>query len=123
MKDVICEGSLLKCQWGLIPSPIKCLPFTMTKAAKKKIATIIDFAPNINIKSFGMCRSPITTIYTPLGPVYPPCMPSVVSPWQSGNTKVKVNGKQILTPGSKCLCIKGMGKIEIMITTFPNVKQ
>jgi hypothetical protein len=123
MKDVICHGALLKCQWGLIPTPLKCMPFTLTTAAKKKIATIMDFAPNMNIGSFGLCRSPITTIYTPAGPIYPPCMPAVVAPWQGGNPKVKVNGRQILTPSSKCMCIKGMGKIQIMLSTFPNVKQ
>ncbi|MBL1176266.1 DUF4280 domain-containing protein [Pantanalinema sp. GBBB05] len=109
---------------------LQCVPFGMTPSALIVIpkgtpvmvngllaATIMDFAPTVNILPFGMCSSianptvaaataAASGVLTPM-----PCVP-VTTPWSPGALKVKIGVFPALTNTSVCNCAWG-GVIKI----------
>jgi hypothetical protein len=82
-------------------------------------ATIMDFAPVVNIPPFGMCSNPANPavasataaawgVLTPM-----PCVPVTVAPWMLGSTKVLINNFPALDSTCKCMCAYG-GCISIV---------
>ncbi|NEZ55300.1 DUF4280 domain-containing protein, partial [Adonisia turfae] len=82
-------------------------------------ATIMDYAPIVNIPPFGMCTSlanPTVASATAaaLGVLTPmPCLPVIPAPWVPGSPTVNINNFPALNNSSKCMCTWG-GVITIM---------
>ena len=54
----ITSGAGMACSFGAAPGAISVLPLSGVTAAGAPAATIMDIAPLVNIRSFGMCNSP-----------------------------------------------------------------
>jgi len=112
-------GATLKCSFGMTPSSLIVIPKgTPTMIEGKLAATIMDYAPIVNIPSFGMCQSltnPTVASATAaaLGVLTPmPCMPVIPTPWLPGSSTVLIHNFPALNNNSKCLCTWA-GIIEI----------
>lgn len=114
-------GSLLQCTMGAAPASLVVLVPTVT-AATPPGANIMDFAPMVNIPTFGMCNSPANPAVAAataaaLGVLTPmPCMPAT-TPWTPGVATVLLRGMPALDASSTCMCAFG-GQISI---TTPDV--
>lgn len=115
------SGSMLQCSMGAAPASLVVVVPTVT-AATPPGANIMDFAPMVNIPTFGMCRSPANPTVAAataaaLGVLTPmPCVP-VTTPWTPGVATVLLRGMPALDASSKCMCAFG-GQISI---TTPDV--
>ena len=110
------SGSMLQCSMGAAPASLVVAVPTVT-AATPPGANIMDFAPMVNIPTFGMCRSPANPTVAAataaaLGVLTPmPCVP-VTTPWTPGVATVLLRGMPALDASSKCMCAFG-GQISI----------
>jgi len=101
----------LACTFGAAPSTLTVLPVTGVSAGKMPAATIMDFAPMVNIPPFGMCLSianPMVAAATAaaLGVFTPmPCIPATTSPWTPGAVTVSHGGMPALDNASMCMCM------------------
>jgi hypothetical protein len=115
------SGSMLQCTMGAAPASLVVVVPTVT-AATPPGANIMDFAPMVNIPTFGMCRSPANPTVAAataaaLGVLTPmPCVPAT-TPWAPGVATVLLRGMPALDASSKCMCAFG-GQISI---TTPDV--
>lgn len=115
------SGSMLQCTMGAAPASLVVVVPTVT-AATPPGANIMDFAPMVNIPTFGMCRSPANPTVAAataaaLGVLTPmPCVPAT-TPWAPGVATVLLRGMPALDASSKCTCVFG-GQISI---TTPDV--
>ena len=95
---------MLKCTFGMTPSSLMVTVPLRPMIQNKPKATIMDFAPLVNILPFGMCQSlsnPMVASATSaaMGVLTPmPCIPVIVAPWAPG-------GKAAASP-STCLAIR-----------------
>lgn len=109
----VCQGAILQCMFGSVPTPLNVLPVNMTNTSSKPVATIMDNKPMVNITPFGMCSSlmnPAVASATSaaLGVLTPmPCIPVIVAPWAPGSATVMVKGNPILTDSSVLTCMYG----------------
>lgn len=114
----VTDGALLQCSFGAAPAMLGVLPVGKTMATNKPAATIMDNAPMLNIKPFGVCTSlsnPTVAAATAaaLGVLTPmPCIPAIPAPWVPGSATVMIGNKPALTSDSKCMCAYG-GVIQI----------
>lgn len=114
MPQQVCMGALMQCTFGVAPASLIVIPKgPPVLAGKRPAATIMDFAPIVNIPTFGMCNSvanPVVAaamaaklgVFTPM-----PCVPATVMPWITGATKVLINKVPALTQTSTCQCLWG----------------
>lgn len=115
---------MLMCPFGLAPSTLTVLPTTMVSCSKMPAATIMDFAPMVNIAPFGMCTSlanPTVASATAaaMGVLTPmPCVP-VTTPWTPG-VPVVMYGKQPAVDNT-CMCNCAWG--GVITITFPGQVQ
>ncbi len=125
MKPVVVQGTLLKCSFGNLPTPIMVLP------DKKVISTFpvavkSDHIPFVNILPFGMCSNPANPMVAAataaaLGVLTPmPCIPCTVKDWGGVSGKVKIGGKEAVNIGSCLKCLYG-GRIQAVAPIKPNV--
>jgi hypothetical protein len=90
----------------------------MVMAMSMPVATITDFAPMVNIPTFGMCSSlanpeVASATAAALGVLTPmPCVPVTTSPWAPGSAVVTISGVPALSQESTCQCTWG-GTITI----------
>jgi hypothetical protein len=116
--QVISEA-VLSCTFGVAPSTLTVLPTTGVACSKLPAATIMDFAPMVNIAPFGMCISlanPEVAAATAaaLGVLTPmPCIPATTTPWVPGCEIVTLGGAPALDNISTCMCMWA-GVISIM---------
>lgn len=110
------SGSMLQCTMGAAPATLVVVVPTVT-AATPPGANIMDFAPMVNIPTFGMCNSPANPAVAAataaaLGVLTPmPCVPAT-TPWAPGVPTVLLRGMPALDASSKCMCAFG-GQISI----------
>ncbi len=114
MAQQVCMGALMQCSFGVTPAPLIVIPKgPPVLASSMPAATIMDFAPIVNIPTFGMCNSvtnPVVAaamaaklgVFTPM-----PCVPATVIPWMPGSMKVLINKMPALTSTSTCNCLWG----------------
>jgi hypothetical protein len=114
MPQQVCMGAMLQCSFGVAPTSLIVIPKgPPVLASNMPAATIMDFAPIVNIPTFGMCNSlanPVVIaamaakagVFTPM-----PCIPATVIPWITGSTKVLINKIPALTNTSTCNCLWG----------------
>jgi hypothetical protein len=126
--QVISTASLA-CTFGAAPSTLTVLPVTGVTCSKLPAATIMDFAPMVNIAPFGMCMSPANPTVAAataaaLGVLTPmPCIPATTTPWTPGAVTVSYGEMPALDNASMCMCMWG-GVIGVvspgqMQTTVP----
>jgi len=117
MKKFVCMGAMLQCSNGMSPCPLVVVNPLGPSINMMTMATVTDFAPFVNIASFGMCRTqsnPTVAAATAAaqGVLTPmPCIPVIPAPWSPG-ASVKIGGKKALLENSKCKCTWG-GSITI----------
>ena len=107
----VTTGAMMTCTFGLTPCPLVVLPARTVLLSGRPKANITDFAPIVNIASFGMCSAPTNPtviaataaamgVFTPM-----PCIPAIVSPWIPGYPQVLVQGMPALTSESRNMCM------------------
>lgn len=90
-------ATTLMCPMGSAPCSLVVLPVTRTIIMVGPPATMVDFAPMLNIMSFGMCMSPANPTVAAataaaLGVLTPmPCIPAT-TPWAPSNPTVIIGG-------------------------------
>lgn len=106
----VCSGALLMCSFGAAPSSLAVLPTNRTFAGGPVAATIMDYAPMVNILPFGLCTSlanPMVASATAaaLGVLTPmPCIPATAAPWMPGAPTVLIGSMPALDDTSKLMC-------------------
>lgn len=112
-------GAMLQCPFGVAPSTLIVIPKGLPVFDSGPLAaTIMDFAPLVNIPPFGMCTSlanPTVASATAaaLGVLTPmPCIPVIPAPWAPGSPTVMIGTFPALNNSSKCMCAWG-GVISI----------
>jgi len=112
MGVLVCTGAIMSCTFGMAPSVLDALPDTGV-VCPTPAATIMDFAPIVNIPPFGMCFSEanpevIAATAAALGVLTPmPCVPVTVAPWIPGAPTVLLGGQPALDDLSTCICAWG----------------
>jgi hypothetical protein len=119
MGIIVVAGAIIQCPFGTTPASLSVTSQNMVLAEGKPVATVQDFAPNVNISGCGMCSSmanPQVAAATAaaLGVLTPqPCIPAVAGPWIATQTKCLAGGKPCLTNDSKAICSYG-GNLSII---------
>lgn len=119
MSLLINTGSMCKCAFGMIPTPLTATNTARTQCSSTPALTIMDFAPMVNIKPFGMCTTPsnptvAAATAAALGVLTPmPCIPATTAPWTPGSPTVLIGGIPALNNSSVCVCAWG-GVISIV---------
>ncbi|MCC8120321.1 MAG: DUF4280 domain-containing protein [Bacteroidales bacterium] len=117
MSKYVCMGAQLQCSFGMSPGQLMVVDASRPMIENKLQATIMDYAPMVNILTFGMCQSmsnPTVASATAaaMGVLTPmPCVPAVVVPWSPAG-KVIVGIFPALLDNAKCNCMWG-GQISI----------
>lgn len=113
----VCMGAGMMCSFGVAPSTLVVLP-TNRALTGTPAATIMDFAPIVNVPPFGMCQSPsnptvAAATAAAMGVLTPmPCVPVTPAPWIVGSPTVLIGGMPALNNSSKLMCAWG-GVIQI----------
>ena len=108
MAKYVCMGAMLKCTFGMTPSSLMVTVPLRPMIQNKPKATIMDFAPMVNILPFGMCQSlsnPTVASATSaaLGVLTPmPCIPAIVPPRLSSSPCVPQPKKKAAEPSFSC---------------------
>jgi hypothetical protein len=97
----VVDGALLTCPFGAAPSSLGASPVSPARGC----ATIMDFAPMVNIRPFGLCSSPTNPqVIAALGAPQP-CIPATVAPWVPGSPAVALGGLPALDNSCTCNCL------------------
>ncbi len=117
MKLVV-DGASLKCSFGSSESSLGVLPVSPASSGGKAVAAITDFAPGLNIRPFGQCKTPSNPLVAAataaaLGVLTPQaCIPVTVAPWIPGNSTVVLHQIPAVDEGCTLMCLWG-GVIEV----------
>ena len=112
MPEQVVSGAMLMCTFGAAPSTLTVLPTTGVTCSKMPAATIMDFAPIVNIAPFSMCMSPsnptvASATAAAMGVLTPmPCVP-VTTPWKPGAPTVAYGKMPALDNTCTCQCSWG----------------
>lgn len=107
----VCNGAQLKCTMGTSSSVLVVLPDRRILLDGQPQANIMDFQPNTNIQSFGLCFSlanPVVAAATAahLGVLTPmPCVPNTTSPWVKGEPKLLLKNFPALCQDDTLSCM------------------
>jgi hypothetical protein len=100
----VVDGAVLTCSFGAAPSSLSASPASPARGTSASAATIMDFAPMVNIKPFGICSSPTNPqVIALLSPQ--PCVPATASPWVPGSPAVTIAGQPALDNTCTCNCL------------------
>jgi len=120
MSLCVCLGASLQCSFGVAPSSLAVLPANRVTVDGVPAATVMDFAPMVNVPPFGMCTSManpmvIAATAAALGvPTPMPCIPVPTGPWIVGAPTVAIGGMPALNSDAKLACSWG-GVIQILV--------
>ncbi len=120
MPPVVVNGAALMCSMALPPGAgvLTVLPTRRLNVGGQPAATTMDYAPMVNVGSFGMCSAPsnpqvAAATAAASGVLTPqPCIPVIAAPWTPGTPTVLVGGQPTLTSTCQCMCAWG-GMITI----------
>lgn len=107
----VCNGAQLKCTMGTSSSVLVVLPERKILLDGQPQANIMDYQPNTNIQSFGLCFSlanPVVAAATAahLGILTPmPCVPNTTSPWVKGEPKLLLKNFPALCQDDTLSCM------------------
>src|SRR5947207_8042730 len=105
----VCAGAVMQCSFGAAPATLAVVPASAVLTGAPD-ATIMDFAPIVNVPPFGMCSSPsnptvIAATAAAMGVLTPmPCVPMTVAPWVPGSPTVLIGNMPALNDSSKLNC-------------------
>ena len=125
MKPIIIQGTLLKCSFGNVPTPIMVLPDKKVNSMLP-VAVKTDHVPFLNILPFGMCSNPANPMVAAataaaMGVLTPmPCIPCTVQDWTGFCGKVKIQGKEVINMDSRLQCLYG-GSVQAAVPMQPRV--
>ena len=104
MAQLVIHGATLRCTFGVAPSALIVMATSMVNGSTMPVATIMDFAPLVNIMPFGMCSAPSNpqVIAAQGAPV--PCVPVTTTPWKPPSPTVMVGKKNALNNTATCMC-------------------
>lgn len=108
---VVGESSIIKCAFGLVPTPLIVLPDRTVTAEVMLMGNIIDMIPLFNIVTFGECISLVNpevlaATIAALGVLVPmPCIPVIVDPWISEAIDVMVEGPPAIDETAIIMCL------------------
>ncbi len=109
MPTAVVNGAMMQCTCGDAPQPLTVTSQMQAKIGNQFAATIMDYAPVVNIPPFGTCK----TLTASASGVPTPCVPATTAPWAPGSTSVcrfgNFNG---LLDSDKLMCTVG-GTISI----------
>lgn len=118
MAQEVVLGAMAQCNFGTAPCSVVVLPTSMVNGNYVPAANVMDYAPIVNLPTFGMCNSaanPTVAAATAaaLGVLTPmPCIPATAAPWSPGAPTVKIGNQAALNNSSKCTCSYG-GSVSI----------
>lgn len=110
MPQLVVNGAMMTCSFGVAPSTLSVLPTSMVNASNMPAATIMDYAPMVNIPPFGMCTTPsnpqvAAATSAAMGVLTPqPCIPVTSAPWTPGSSTVMIGNKPALHASCQCMC-------------------
>ena len=110
MPKLVVHGAMLQCTMGMAPGTLSVLPTGMVEGDAKPVATVMDFAPMVNVAPFGMCQSPANpqvaaATAAAMGVLTPmPCVPVITAPWTPGAPVATGEHLPLLTDDSTCAC-------------------
>ena len=110
MPRLVIDGATIRCTQGTTPATLTVLPLCGACGVERPTATVMDFAPMVNVAAMGMCLSPsnpqvAAATAAAMGVLTPqPCVPVTVAPWSPGASGVTVAGLAALTDDSTCSC-------------------
>jgi hypothetical protein len=102
----VVQTAQLTCTCGAAPSVLTVTSQFQCKVGNMLAATVMDFAPMVNVPPLGVCA---TLTAAAMG-VPTPCVPAPTGPWMPGSTSiVKIGNFQALLNTDKLMCgIGGM---------------
>ena len=118
----VVAGATIKCTFAVPPgvSTLIAIPKgPPVMMGGPPAATIMDFAPILNVPTFGMCMTPTNPVVATAtaaaqGVLTPmPCIPVILAPWAPGNPTVLIGGFPALSKTSVCTCTWG-GVISVI---------
>jgi hypothetical protein len=119
MAQLVVQGAMLMCSFGVAPSTFNVLPVNRVLATTPA-ANIMDYAPFVNVLPFGMCTTPsnptvAAATAAALGVLTPmPCIPALAAPWVPGSVTVLLANMPALNNTSKLMCMWG-GVIQVTL--------
>ncbi len=109
MPQAVVMGAQLQCTCGDAPTPLTVTSQMQVKIGNQFAATVMDYAPIVNIAPFGTCK----TLTAAASGVPTPCVPATTSPWTPGSTSiVRIGNFNGLLSTDKLVCTVG-GMISI----------
>jgi hypothetical protein len=99
----------LQCTCGDAPTPLTVTSQFQCKIGNQLAATVMDFAPVVNITPFGTCK----TLTAAASGVPTPCVPATTSPWMPGAIQTKIGNFAALLQTDKLVCSVG-GMISVV---------
>jgi hypothetical protein len=102
----VVQTAQMMCTCGAAPSVLTVTSQVQCKVGNMLAATIMDFAPMVNVPPFGVCA---TLTAAALG-VPTPCVPAPTGPWAPGSTSIaKIGNLPALLNTDKLTC--GIGGV------------
>ena len=101
----VVDGAVITCTFGAAPSVLAASPTSPARGGGAAAATVMDFAPMVNIKPFGLCSSPTNPQVSAALGAPQPCVPATVSPWVPGSPAVAIAGQPALDSACTCNCL------------------
>jgi hypothetical protein len=114
----VCNGAMLQCSFGMMPSALIVTPVNRVMTGGMPAANIMDNVPMMNVPTFGLCMTPsnpavAAATAAALGVLTPmPCIPVTTAPWAPGSPTVLSGGMPALNSTSQLMCMWG-GLIQI----------
>jgi hypothetical protein len=99
----------LQCTCGDAPTPLTVTSQMQTLIGNQLAGTIMDYAPMVNIKPFGTCK----TLTAAASGVPTPCVPATAAPWAPGAAKTLIGNFPALLQTDKLTCTVG-GVISVV---------
>lgn len=107
----VTSSAMISCSFGTNPCPLMANPSRTVSLSGKPKLSISDFAPGVNVSTFGMCSSPsnpavIAATAAAMGVLTPqPCMPVITTPWMPGKPDMMIQGMPALTNNCTNMCM------------------
>ena len=111
-------GAMAQCSFGTAPATLVVADPTRPLVGGMPAANIMDFAPMVNLPTFGMCNTPSNPVVASataaaLGVLTPmPCVPATTAPWLPGVPTTLAGNMPAVDNNCKCMCMWG-GVISI----------
>jgi hypothetical protein len=122
MPPAVASTAMMKCSFGVAPSTLIATNGIPVMHENKPAATIMDFAPIVNIPPFGMCTAPTNPAVIAAQGAPVPCVPVIPAPWVPGSAKVFIKGQPALHSACTLMCtwagvitITNPGTTKVMI--------